>query len=360
LRGVIWDGSDIYLTDALDVREIRPDEVRVRVMAAGLCHSDLACTNGTLQVPTPLVMGHEAAGVIESVGVDVTKVTPGDHVVLSTLGQCGRCNACERGQPTFCRQTLGGFEQTFHVAGQPAFRFANTSAFSEYTVVKENQAIKIDQSVPFDVASILSCAVLTGAGAVWNTAKVQPGERVAVIGLGGVGLAATQAAAIAQASKVIAVDGNPRKYKVSTECGATDFRVAEGAAAAEQIRDVSPDGVDVAIVCAWPTELMLAGIDSLDWGGRCIIVASPPPGELLPIDVNRLIYVDRSIMGSRYGSSNPEVDIPFIVEMYLQGRFNLDAMISGRAPLSDVVNQFHTLAAGAEGRIVISVDSVPG
>ena len=355
MHGVIWDGARVEVVNGLEVRPLHSHEVRVRVLAAGLCHSDLACTTGSLPVMTPMVMGHEGAGVIDAIGPEVHGLAVGDHVVLTTLGQCGRCRECETGHPTWCRQTLGRNEQPFTLDGQPVYSFANTSAFAELTVVHENQAVRVPPEVPLEVACIIGCAVLTGAGAVWNTAGVRAGQRVAVIGLGGVGLSAVQAAIIAGAARVIAADLTPAKAALAATCGATDYVAVTATGTAEQIRDLVPDGVDVSIVCVWKTEMINVGLEILAAGGKCVVVASPAPGERLSLDVNTLIYVDRSLVGCRYGSTRPHYDVPYVVDLYRQGRFALDAMISGRSTLADVGSQLTALAAGVDGRLVMSV-----
>lgn len=355
MQGVIWDGARVRVVNGLQLRSLRSHEVRVRVVAAGLCHSDLACTTGSLPVPTPVVMGHEAAGVVDAVGPEVHSLAIGDHVVLTTLGQCGRCRVCETGHPTWCSQTLGRNEQPFTLDGRPVYSFANTSAFAELAIVRENQAVRIPAEVPLDVACIIGCAVLTGAGAVWNTAGVRAGHKVAVIGLGGVGLSAVQAAIVAGAARVIAADVVPAKAALATRCGATDYVAVTVADATEQIRQLAPDGVDVSIVCVWKTEMISVGLEILAAGGKCVVVASPPPGERLSLDVNTLIYVDRSLVGCRYGSTRPLHDVPYVIDLYTQGRFALDAMISGNGRLADIESQLAALASGVDGRLVMSV-----
>jgi len=355
VQGVIWDGNRVQVVNGLEVRPLRSHEVRVQVLAAGLCHSDLACTTGALPVPTPVVMGHEGAGVIDAIGSDVHTLAVGDHVVLTTLGQCGRCRVCETGHPTWCSQTLGRNEQPFTFEGRPVYSFANTSAFAELTVVRENQAVRIPKDVPLEVACIIGCAVLTGAGAVWNTAGIHAGQSVAVIGLGGVGLAAVQAAMVAGAVRVIAADVTPAKAALAARCGATDYVSVTATDTAEQIRHLVPDGVDVSIVCVWKTAMINVGLAILAAGGKCVVVASPSPGERLSLDVNTLIYVDRSLVGCRYGSTRPHYDVPYVVDLYRQGRFALDAMISGHSTLGDVESQLAALAAGVDGRLVLSV-----
>ncbi|MBV8386884.1 MAG: alcohol dehydrogenase catalytic domain-containing protein, partial [Acidimicrobiia bacterium] len=187
MRGVLFNGK-VEISDNIEVRDPRPNEVTVRIRAAGLCHSDLSVVNGTIPFPPPVVLGHEAAGVVEEVGDQVTTLEVGDHVVFSTLSNCGLCPACEAGHPTMCSKSIGKLSKPFTVDGEKAFSFANVSAFVERTVVLERQAVKIPPDVPLESAALVGCAVMTGVGAVLNRAKVSYGESVAVFGMGGIGL----------------------------------------------------------------------------------------------------------------------------------------------------------------------------
>jgi Zn-dependent alcohol dehydrogenase len=210
MQGIVWTG-ELEIRDDVGVRDPGPGEVRVRITHAGLCHSDVSVINGTIPFPTPVVLGHEGAGVVEQVGAAVSKVAVGDHVVLTTVNNCGRCAACDRGQPTHCRDTFGKLHQPFTVGGEPAYTFANAGVFTEHVVVAETQAIVIDRDIPLSVACLVGCAVVTGTGAVLNRAKVQRGESVVVIGAGGIGQSVIQAARIAAAGRIVAVDANPDK-----------------------------------------------------------------------------------------------------------------------------------------------------
>jgi S-(hydroxymethyl)glutathione dehydrogenase/alcohol dehydrogenase len=353
VRGVIWDGDAVKYVEGIDVRAPGDDEVLVAVRAAGVCQSDLSCTTGRFDVRVPMVMGHEAAGVIVEVGAHAG-LAVGEHVVLTTLGQCGRCRACASGFPTRCPATLAHHSQPFRYEGRPTSNFAGVSAFTERVVVKASQAIPIPRSVPFETAAIVGCAVLTGAGAVWNTAGARRGETVAVVGLGGVGLSAVQAAEVAGATEIVALDTNPQKAEIAAAAGASHFIALDGACG-DAIRTALPDGADAVIVCVGNTSVMASAVDGLAWGGRCVLVASPQPRQKLELDVNALIYVDRMVMGSRYGCARPSVDIPYIFELHRQGRFALDALITNRAPLQDAVAQLDLLAGGVEGRIVLEI-----
>ncbi len=206
MRGIVYTGDEAEVTDELGVRDPGPNEVRVAIGAAGVCHSDLSVINGTIPWKAPSVLGHEGAGVVESVGSEVRSVKPGDHVVIATLASCGTCRACSTGHPTWCIKTLGNVSQPFTFQGEPASNFAGTSVFTEQTIVKEVQAVKISKDVPMTSACLIGCGVLTGVGSVLNRAKVQAGETAAVFGVGGVGLNVIQGLRIAGASRIVAVD----------------------------------------------------------------------------------------------------------------------------------------------------------
>jgi S-(hydroxymethyl)glutathione dehydrogenase/alcohol dehydrogenase len=340
MRGVVFDGNDYQVVDDLSVREPGPGEVAVRISAAGLCHSDLSVITGTIPFPTPVVLGHEGAGVVEAVGDLVTNVKEGDHVVLSTLGNCGACQYCDSGRPTMCRSTFGGRPQPFTWRGEPAYAFANASVFSERTVVKANQAIPIPTDVPMASASLVGCGVLTGVGAVLQRAKVPAGARVLVIGVGGIGLNVIQGAALAGASRIIAVDTNPRKRDIALLFGATDFVESTDA-----VRELSKAGVDYAFECVGHVGLIRAAIDLLDWGGTCVMLGVPESTAEASFNVASM-YLDKSVIGCRYGSSQPQRDVRRYVDLYRAGKLKLDELVSASYPLEDMKSAVHDLEAG--------------
>jgi Zn-dependent alcohol dehydrogenase len=340
MRGVVYDGTAYQVVDDLSVRDPGPGEVAVRIEAAGLCHSDLSVINGTIPFPTPVVLGHEGAGVVEAVGASVTTVKEGDHVVLSTLGNCGACQYCDAGKPTMCRSTFGGRPQPFTWRGEPAYAFANASVFSERTVVKANQAVPIPADVPFASAALVGCGVLTGIGAVLHRARVPEGATVLVIGVGGIGLNVIQGAALAGASQIIAVDNNPRKREIALTFGATDFREST-----EAVRDLAPAGVDFAFECVGHVGLIRAAIDLLDWGGTCVMLGVPGFADEASYNVASM-YLDKSVLGCRYGSSQPQRDVRRYVELYQRGRLKLDELVSRQYPIEDMKAAIHDMEAG--------------
>jgi Zn-dependent alcohol dehydrogenase len=360
VRGLVWTG-ELEVRDDVEVRGPRPHEVVVRIVNAGLCHSDVSVLDGTIPFPTPVVLGHEGAGVVEEVGDAVRKVQVGDHVVLTTLGSCGLCDACDRGQPTHCRDTAGRLSRPFTVAGEKAFQFANAGVFTERTVVAESQAVVISKDMPLEAACLIGCAVVTGAGAVLNRAKVQPGHTVVVIGAGGIGQSVIQAARLSAASRIVVIDANPGKEAIARQFGATDFLdgsalTGDGELVAA-VKDLGlPNGVDHAFECVGHPALIRHAIDLLDWGGQCILLGVPKLGTEASFVVNTL-YNDKSILGCRYGSTRPHHDIPMFVQFHLDGRMPLGDMVSQVYDLGDVQQALDDLHAGKLNRGVLRVSS---
>jgi Zn-dependent alcohol dehydrogenase len=357
MRGIVWTG-ELEVRHDLHVRAPGSREVRVRIANAGLCHSDVSVLDGTVGGRTPVVLGHEAAGVVEEVGPAVTSVGLGDHVVLTTLANCGQCAACDRGQPTRCRRAVGAdtVQSRFTMGGADVFQFANIGAFSEQAVVFETQCVAIDRDVPLRPACLIGCAVLTGAGAVFNRARVQPGESVAVIGAGGIGLSVIQAARLSSAGRVVVIDTNPAKEATARRMGATDFIDAsstEDVLAALRHHGL-PNGVDYAFECVGQPALIRQAVDMLDSGGSCVILGVPKIGTEASFVVFSM-YNDKSILGCRYGSSRPHHDIPLIVDLYRSGRFYLDEMVTQVYDLADIGQAITDLQAGRLNRAVLEI-----
>lgn len=338
MRGVVFDGKRVEVVDDLEVRGPGPGEVLVAVSAAGLCHSDLSVVDGTIPFPVPVVLGHEGAGVVEAVGEGVSHVSVGDHVSLSTLANCGTCADCDRGRPTMCRKAIGRPGQPFTRGGQPVFQFASNSAFAERTVVKAVQVVRIPKDIPLPSAALIGCGVLTGVGAVLNRAKVDRGDSVVVIGTGGIGLNVLQGARIAGALRIVAVDANPAKEGVARQFGATDFLTST-----EGVREVLPTGADHVFECVGRVELVRQAVDLLDRHGQAILLGMPAPGAEASFVVASM-FLDKSILGCRYGSSRPQRDIALYAELYREGRLLLDELVTQTYP----VEEFERAAADAE------------
>ncbi|WP_217567521.1 Zn-dependent alcohol dehydrogenase [Streptomyces sp. GbtcB7] len=339
MRGVIFDGKRTQVVDDLEIRDPGPGEVQVAISAAGLCHSDLSVVDGTIPFPVPVVLGHEGAGVVEAVGAGVGHVRPGDHVALSTLANCGACAECDRGRPTMCRKAIGMPRQPFARGGRPLYQFASNSAFAERTVVKAVQVVRIPKDIPLPSAALIGCGVLTGVGAVLNRARVDRGDTVLVIGTGGIGLNVLQGARIAGALKIVAVDANPAKEAVARRFGATHFLTST-----EAVKDILPAGADHAFECVGRVELIRQAIDLLDRHGQAVLLGVPPATAEASFLVSSM-YLDKSILGCRYGSSRPQRDIALYADLYREGRLLLDELVTQTYPVED----FDKAAQDAEG-----------
>lgn len=348
MRGVIFDGKRVRVVTDLEVRDPGPGEVRVAVSAAGLCHSDLSVVDGTIPFPVPVVLGHEGAGVVEAVGVGVTHVAPGDHVALSTLANCGTCPDCDRGRPTMCRQAIGRPGRPFRHEGLPVHQFAANSAFAERTVVKAVQAVRVPDDLPLPSAALIGCGVLTGVGAVLNRARVDRGDRVLVIGTGGIGLNVLQGARLAGALRIVAVDANPAKEEAARRFGATDFLTSM-----DGVRDILPTGADHAFECVGRVELIRQAIDALDRHGQAVLLGVPPATAEASFRVSSL-YLDKSVLGCRYGSSRPQRDIALYAELYRRGRLLLDELVTRTYPVEDFEKAAAHARAGRVARAVLT------
>ena len=354
MRGIVYDGNRHWLADDVSVREPGPDEVRVRMVAAGLCHSDLSVVDGTIPYPTPVVLGHEGAGVVEAVGAEVKALAEGDRVVLSTLGSCGHCSACERGRPTHCRASFGNPGTPFRIGDRDAFQFANTSVFADATVVQASQAVPIGDDVPMDLACLVGCGVVTGVGAVLQRARVAAGQSVAVIGAGGIGLNVIQGARIAGALPIVAVDTNPAREALARQLGATHFVCAKGDEADDALHALCPNGVDFAFECVGSTQLVRQAIDWLDWGGTAVILGVGPAGAEASFAPQGL-YHDKTIMGCRYGAARPHHDFPMLLDLYRAGRLELEPLVTRRYALDDYATAFEDLERGELARGVLTL-----
>ena len=338
-----------------------PGEVRVRMAAAGVCHSCLHSIDGSLEgTPLPIILGDEGAGVVADVGQGVTGLGPGDHVVLSWAPSCGACPQCLRGKPARCRNKptfgyLPGEKTAFHAGDEEVFHYG-PATFSPYVVVPASGAIKIRADVPLRQAALVGCATTTGAGAVLRTAAVQAGQAVAVIGCGGVGLNAVHAAYLAGASQVIAVDPVQLKLDAARKLGASHTVCSAGPDVADAIASMTDGGVDAVIVAVGSTSAVEQGVAALGPGGKCVIVGAPPTGAMLAIDPHALRAQEKALLGCSYGSCNPPADFPMFIDLYQAGRFALDAIVSRVYRLDELNEAFDNLARGKDLRGVVAFD----
>lgn len=333
-----------------------PREVLIRTAVAGLCHSDLHFIEGKYPWPVPAVLGHESAGVVEAVGPDVTYVKPGDHVITCLSVFCGHCEHCLTGHMSICQtpevKQPPGQAKRMHWKGQHLNQFLNLSSFAEQMLVHEHALVKVRPDMPLAQAALIGCGVITGYGAVVHTAKVSPGETVAVIGCGGIGLSAVNGAAIAGAGRIIAVDRDPVKLEMARKFGATDVVDASAGDPAAQVLELTSGGVHYAFECVGLKQTVEQAFGMLRPGGTATIIGMVPFGtkvELHGADFLR----ERRIQGSAMGSNRFRVDMPRLVDFYLQGKLHLDQMISGRLPLEKINEGFDAMKKGGIARNVI-------
>lgn len=327
-----------------------PGEVRVRLKAAGLCHSDVSVIDGTIPYPTPVVLGHEGAGIVDALGPGVTSLREGDAVLLSTLAHCGRCAACDVGRPTECRNAPSPVaRKPFTVRGAPAFQFANTSTFAEATIVREQCAIPIDPRVPFDRACLIGCGVMTGFGAVVNRAQVETGASMAVFGVGGIGLNCVQGGVLSGAGMIIAVDLSDQKLEWARRFGATHTVNSSKEDPVAAIRELTDGGADYAFEAVGQLAVIEQALNSLGPGGTLTIVGVPKIGSRFEFVVQSL-YQNKSILGCRYGTARPRRDFALLASLYLDGRLKIDELITRHYALDDFDAALHDLHSGQLAR----------
>lgn len=337
-------------------------ELRVKVLAAGLCHSDLSVIDGSRPRVMPMVMGHEAVGEIVEIGAGVQDFAVGDRVVFSFVPGCGHCLPCAGGRPALCEpgaqaNTSGALlsgERRWRQQGHDLHHHLGVSAFAEYTVVSARSAVKIDRDVPPQIAALFGCAVMTGVGAVVNTARVAPGEGVAVFGLGGVGLAALIGARAAGAHPLVAVDVLPQKLALAAELGATHGVLAEpGAEVVAQVREATGGGALHAIETVGSEAVLAQAYAATRRGGTTVTVGLPHPSRQFSISAVSLVAEERTVKGSYMGSCVPARDIPRFVGLYRAGRLPVDRLLTHEIALDDLNEAFDRLASGAAVRQVI-------
>jgi NDMA-dependent alcohol dehydrogenase len=364
-KAAVLVGIDQPLEVRGDVEVERPHEgeVLVRLAASGVCHSDLSMQNGTLLTPLPVVLGHEGAGVIEAVGDGVTGLAEGDHVVISWVPRCGDCYFCERGQPEICEASsmsvaMGWMlDGTTRVTsgGGPVHQMAAVGTFAERSVVPAISAVKVPSDVDLKVAALIGCGVLTGVGAVLNTARVAAGETVAVVGCGGVGLNVIQGAVIAGASQIIAVDVHPSKLALAEQFGATAMVDASRRDPVGAVMALTGQrGADVAFEVIGLQQTIDQTITMTRRGGKAVLVGVPRMDAVVNVPAFLgLVLAEKTIQGCWYGSSDVRRDVPRIVELYRDGRLKLDELISQTIDLEEVNDAFEAMKVGEVARSVI-------
>lgn len=339
-----------------------PDEVLVKIAAAGLCHSDLSVINGDRPRPMPMALGHEAAGVVAALGPGVRDLAVGDHVVVVFVPSCGHCAPCAEGRPALCEPgaaangagtLLSGERRLADEDGRPLNHHLGCSVFAEYATVSRRSLVKVDPEVPLDEAALFGCAVLTGVGAVVNTARLQAGQSAAVVGLGGVGLAAVLGAVAAGARQVVAVDLSDAKLAEARRLGATHTVNAGAADAAEQVRALSQGGVEFAFEFAGAVRALELAYRVTRRGGTTVTAGLPPPTAAWALPPFGLVAEERTLKGSYIGTCVPSRDIPRYIALYRQGRLPVDRLLSGRLTLDEINEGFDRLHSGEAVRQVV-------
>ena len=336
-----------------------PREVLIRTGASGVCHSDLHFVEGKYKVRMPVVLGHEAAGTVEAVGDQVSYVKPGDRVVTCLSIFCGHCDKCLSGRPALCARTdvVRSREEPPRLtqAGASITQFSYIASFAEQMLVHEHTLVKVGEEVPIEQLALLGCGVTTGLGAVLNTAQVQPGSTVAVIGCGGVGLNSVQGAALAGALRIIAIDAVETKLSMAREFGATDVIDASGGDVVDKVRALTGSGVDYSFEAIGAKETAEQAFEMLDTGGTATVIGMIPVGTKIELD-GRSFLGERRIQGSGMGSNRFRIDIPRYIEFYRQGRLRLSELVSQRLSLDQVNDAFEDMKQGHVARSVITFD----
>ncbi|CAN7760225.1 zinc-dependent alcohol dehydrogenase family protein [Caballeronia sp. LjRoot31] len=347
----------------VDLAPPGPGEVLVRIVAAGICHSDLSVVDGVRPRPLPMVIGHESAGIVEEVGPQVHDLAKGDHVVSVFVASCGHCLPCAEGRPALCEPgalagtagTLLGAARRLSRNGEPINHHSGISSFAEYATVSRRSLIKVTPDIELEDAALFGCAVLTGVGAAVNSARVQLGSTVAVIGMGGVGLASLLGALAAGAQRVIAIDTVDSKLVSARALGATDTFNANSEGVVEAIRDLTNGGVEIVLEMAGAASALELGYRITRRGGQLVTAGLPSPRAIFPIPATSLVAEEKTIRGSYMGSGVPLRDLPRYIELYRRGRLPVDRLVTHRLPLDDINLGMDRLREGTAIRQIVTM-----
>jgi S-(hydroxymethyl)glutathione dehydrogenase / alcohol dehydrogenase len=359
MKAAIFHGPHQPLTtEQVDLDQPIGHEVVVRVVASGVCHSDLHFVDGFYEFPSPAVLGHEAAGIVENVGPLVDEFQPGDHVIACLSVFCGRCEYCLTGRTNLCStRPIRAKDAPPRLSwrGEEVHQFANLSAYAEKMLVHSNAIVKVRDDMPLDRAALIGCGVTTGVGAVLNTARIEAGSTVAVFGCGGVGLSAIQGARIAGARMIIAVDVHDHKLETAYDLGATHTINGARADPVNEIRELTNGGVDYSFEAIGLKRAAEQCFECLRAGATATIVGMIPLGQKIELD-GSVFLREKKIQGSSMGSNRFKVDMPKYIDFYLQGRLKLDEMITRRMQLEDLNEAFRAMKAGEVARQVLMFD----
>lgn len=357
MKAAVFHGANQPLTiEEIEIDEPMPREVVVKTMATGVCHSDLHFVDGYYPMAAPTILGHEGAGIVESVGSMVTQFKPGDHVIACLSVFCGSCERCLGGESFLCRSPEvrrgPGDRPKYTWNGNPVNQFANLSTYAEKMLVHENAIVKVRDDMPWEGAALIGCGVTTGVGAAMNTAAIRPGSTVAVWGAGGVGLSAIQGARIAGARTIIAVDIHENKMKTARDLGATHTVDASSGDPVQKVLDIVPGGVDYSFECIGLKVAAEQAYGAIRDGGVATVVGMIPVGQKIEIEGSSMLR-GKKIQGSSMGSNHFKVHMPQYVELYMQGRLKLDEMVTRTGSLEDVNEAFRAMKAGEVARTVL-------
>ena len=349
------------VVETIEVESPKRGEVMVKIGACGVCHSDLSATNGTIPLPPPLVLGHEAAGKIVELGEGVTDIAIGDTVIVSWIPSCGKCRFCAMGSPQLCdisaKATItlpDGTSRLKDKAGKTLNHFAGAGVMAEYATLHRDSVIKIDPSIGMDKAAIVGCAVMTGAGAALNTAGVEPGSSCVVIGAGGVGLNAIQGCAIAGAKQIIAVDTSDKKLEFARTFGATDtINPSTDGDPVGKIMVATGGGADYAFECIGLGATIQQAYNCVRKGGTAVVVGVSKPTETVTLGAFMMPFQEKVLVGSMYGGARPSIDFPRLLDLYKAGRLKLDELVTATYRVEDAARAFDDLVAGVNARGVI-------
>jgi len=359
---VLYQPNTPLIIETVDLDEPKDEEVLVRIVSAGVCYSDYHVMKGEWTMPMPMVLGHEAAGIVEKTGANVTRVMPGDHVILNFRANCGTCRPCVIGRPVICdgvktpRWFMFDGTSRLHKGGQDIHHFTRTASFAEKVVVPESGAVPVRKDMPLDKAALIGCSVMTGVGAAINTAKVEPGSSVLVIGCGGVGLNIIQGAMLAGAVRIIAVDTLQNKLSYAREFGATETLSASEGDVVARVQDLTDGGVDYAFEAIGNPKTIRQAYEATAPGGTTVVVGMAPENDDVSVNALSLPRTEKVIMGSWYGSARPWVDFPRLVDLYLANRLSIDPMISRTYRLEEINEAYEALDKGEMARSVILFD----
>jgi S-(hydroxymethyl)glutathione dehydrogenase / alcohol dehydrogenase len=358
---VVYEFNKPLIVDEVELDGPKKNEVLIKYKAAGLCHSDLSLIKGLFQVLLPMVPGHEGAGVVEDIGPGVTKVKPGDHVALGLVPVCGKCVYCQKGQPNLCQNkdvarsgTMLDGTYRMRKGNQSISKMSGIGCFSEYNVVNEESVIRIDKEIPFEVAALVGCAVMTGVGAVVNTAKAKWGSSVVVIGVGGVGISVVQGAVLANATQIIAIDILENKLELAKKFGATHVINASKEDPVEKVKEITDGiGVDYAFDVIGQNDITLMAFSMIRRGGSAVVVGLPKLDAKITLPLSEFPRMQKNLMGCYYGSADVRIDLTTLLKLYKENRLKIVETITKRYALDEINEAFKDMESGENIRGVI-------